>query len=61
MEHHAQKVSLGETGDTVTTGRGETQGGSNVLQGGGTGYPTVQVGYMVPLGGHGEEFGRYTH
>ena len=60
-EHHACKVVMRETGENATTGRGITQGGGNVLQGGGAGDPTVRFIDMGPFGGHGEECGRDTH
>ena len=60
-EHHAQKVSLGETGGTAPTGRGRTEGVGNFLQGGGAGNYTVWVGDVGPFGGNGEEGGRDTH
>ena len=43
------------------TGRVITQGGCNVSEGGGAGNPTVRVGGVGPLSGHGEEVGRNTH
>ena len=56
-----KKVSLGETGDTAPTGRVRTQGGGNVLQGGGTRDISVWFGDLGPFGRNGEECRRGTH
>ena len=60
-EHHALKVIKGENGETSTTGRGRTQGGGNVLQGGGAGDPIVWVRDVGNFGGNEEEGGREVH
>ena len=55
-----RKAGLCETRDTSVTGRGGTQGGSNVLQGGGTRDITVLFGDVGPFGGNGEEYKKVT-
>ena len=55
-EHHAHKVGLGETGDTVLTGWGRTQVARKFLQGGSTGDSIVwirDVGLFVVNGEEG--------
>ena len=60
-EHHARKVSLGETGDTDSTRGIRNQGVGKFLQGGGAGNFTVWVGDVGPFSVDGEEGGRGTH
>ena len=60
-EHHARKVGLGETGDTVLTGGGRTKGIGNFIQGGGAGDYIVWVGEMGPFGGKVKEGRGDTH
>ena len=52
---------MGDTGETAPTGRGRTQGGENVLQGGGPSNITVWFEDVGPFGGNGEEVRRSTH
>ena len=59
-EHHARKVGLGETRDTALAGRGRSQCGRNVLQGGGSSNSTIWFRDVGPLGSHGEEGRRDT-
>ena len=60
-EHHARKVGLGGTGDTVPTRRGRPQGIGNVLQGGGSGDTTIWVRDVGNFGGNVEEGVRDAH
>ena len=54
MEHHARKVGLGGTGDTAQTEMSRTQGGRNVLQGGGPIDITVWFRDVGSFCGNGE-------
>ena len=54
-EHNAHRVSLGETGDTASTGGGRTQGVGNFLQGGDASDSIIWVGDVGPFGVNGKE------
>ena len=59
-EHHVNKVGMGDTGDTASTGGGITQGVSNFLQGGGVYNSIVWVRDVGPFGVNGKEGRGYT-
>ena len=51
-KHHACEDGLGEVGEDVKMGRVGSQGGGNVLQGGGTGGTTFWIGDLGTFGGN---------
>ena len=60
MKHHAREDGLGKVGGFFNMGKVKSQGGNNVLQGGGTGGTTFWIGYFVTFSGDGKEVGGHT-
>ena len=60
-EYNTGKVGIVETGENALMGRGRTQGGGNVLQGGDPIEITIWFGDVGNFGRNGEEGRRGTH
>ena len=60
-ECQAGTEGLGEVGEDGKKGRGRLESGGNVLQGDEIGGVHIWIGDLGPIGGNGENSGRYSH